>query len=204
MRGFDMNKILSMLIAVIIFSSMQVSAAGEGGINTEPELNETGVESINHDDVAIENQPWSFSITLEDGAIENGTTVQKVTTQICVNQGLCLPPESMELTREENTWSGVITPHWADCTYSELECMITYVNWKFVLVDGEENETKFPENGYYTTWSTCWIYEGVTEGKDCPQEDDSGLLPGFGVTIGVVSLIAASLTQRKMVRVTDE
>jgi len=204
MRGFDMNKIFSMLIAVIIFSSMQVSAAGEGGVDTEPDLNETGVESITHNEVAIENQPWSFSITLEDGAVENGTTVQKVTTQICVNQGLCLSPEPMELTRVENTWSGVVTPHWADCTYSELECMITYVNWKFVLVDGEENETKFPENGYYTTWSTCWIYEGVTEGEDCPQEDDSSLLPGFGATIGVVSLIAASLTQRKMVRVSDE
>ena len=202
-----MNKIFSMLIVVIIFSSMQVSAAGESGVNTEPDLAGTDVKSIVHDEVAIDNQPWEFSITLEDNAIENGTTVLEVRTQICVNKGLCLSSEPMELTRENKTWSGETTPHWAECTYSELECLITYVNWKFALVDGEENETTYPENGYYKAWSSCWIdTDGNSGGDGCPQEDDdSSLLPGFGATIGIVSLIAASLTQRnKMVRVTDE
>lgn len=178
-----------------------VAALGAPGVNTEPDLEGTEITSITHDEVAVENQPWHFNIEVDGGAIANGTTVENVTVQICVNQGICLSPEPMELTHEGNNWSGQTIPHWAECTFTEFECLSTYVNWKVTLSNSSGNLSTIPETGYYTTWSTCWAYLTERGGDGCPNptvvETDNGFLPGFGITLTVTSLIAAGISRRR-------
>lgn len=195
-----MKNIIGLILAIMVFSLAipPVSSAGNPGENTEPDLTGTGIDSISHDQIVVDNNPWSFSVTLNDSAVDDGITVQNVMTQICVNQGLCLAEEPMELTRTGNTWSGESIPHWAECSYSEIDCMVTYVNWKIELNNSDGNVSDLPENGYFTTWSTCWIdTSGNTGGDDCPKsEEEGGLLPGFGIAIGLTSFVAAAIMMR--------
>ena len=198
-----MQKSISLFVTVLFATLMtnSVAALGAPGVNTEPSLEGTEITSITHDEVAVENQPWHFNIEIDGGAIANGTTVENVTVQICVNQGICLSPEPMELTHEGNNWSGQTIPHWAECTFTEFECLSTYVNWKVTLSNSSGNLSTIPETGYYTTWSTCWAYLTERGGDGCPNptvvETDNGFLPGFGITLTMVSLIAAGISRRR-------
>jgi hypothetical protein len=195
-------KSISLLVAILFATLMinSVAALGAPGVNTEPDLVGTEIASITHDEVAEENQPWHFSVEVDGDAIANGTTVEAVTVQICVNQGICLSPTPMELSRQGNNWSGQTIPHWAECTFSEFECLSTYVNWKVTLNNSDGNISTIPETGFYTTWSTCWAYLTEKGGNGCPKatvvEADDGFLPGFGITLTITSLFAAGIALR--------
>ena len=208
-----MQRYLSVLIALLLTIAipMPSAMAKEPGVNTEPILTGTNISSITHDDVTRDNQPWNFSIELSDDAIANGTTIDSVQTQFCVNQGLCLSPVNMELTNEGNNWSGQIIPHWEECTYTELECLVTYINWRVKLSDGQGNLSIIPESGYYSTWSTCWVSKEILEdgtqevvegGEECPtQNEDEGFfsaLSGFTTIIAISGIIGAAVITRRV------
>ena len=200
--GVVVQKSISLLVAVLFATMMidSVTALGAPGVNTEPDLAGTEIASITHDEVAKENQPWLFSIEIDSEAIANGTTVEMVTVQICVNQGICLSPKPMELDRHGNNWSGQTIPHWAECTFSDFECLSTYVNWKVTLNNSEGNLSTIPETGFYTTWSSCWIYLTESGGDGCPKpaiaDSEDGFLPGFGIVLTLTSLLAAGVASR--------
>ena len=75
----------SVVLAVILLLPL---AAAEGGVNEAAETEGTAVASVETADVALQSEDFSITVTLDDEAASNGTTVGW-TTQICINSGVC-------------------------------------------------------------------------------------------------------------------
>jgi len=186
-----MRRTLVVLFAVFLLNS--VSAVDfEGGIDIDPDLEGTPFATINHTTPTSDLQNWNITITLTNDAVSNNTTFT-LTTQICNNEGVCLPPEGRPLSTDDNT------TFISNVTAIENH---SYVNWKLKATYNDDNETKetFPDNGYYKTWSDCWYYDGEWGGDECPEDitpeilisdDDSFLstISAFAV-ITILSIVA--------------
>ena len=48
-----------------------------------------------------DGQDWSLSVVLDQDALDNGTTLA-ITTQICLNNGVCDPPVAQDVTVSED------------------------------------------------------------------------------------------------------
>ena len=186
---------ISLIIISIIISATTVAAVSDGGVNKSvDDLAETGINSVNSPSIFSQEEDFVISVNLN----ESSDAVKiYVTTQICVNSGLCYPPEQIEMETEDNvTWTSTVSPM-ADQTY---------VNWNLVLENASENQTKIPETGFgWKVWSDCWndgdgwggeAYEG---GGSCNENntEDTGSLPTVGFA-GVISILvmAAIIRQR--------
>ena len=126
---------------------------------------------------------------------EAGNNVTEVSwiTQVCINSGICYPPETHTLESENgDLWIGEIIP----------EDTATYINWRFEVLRGDENTTKVPENGFgWKIWSDCW-YDGNNWGgndSSCWPNDDSDeeRLPGFIATLTLAAIATAGLMTRR-------
>ncbi|MCH2260720.1 hypothetical protein, partial [Candidatus Thalassarchaeum betae] len=112
----------SVALAVILLLPL---AAAEGGVNEAAETEGTAVASVETADVALQGEDFSITVTLDDEAASNGTTVGW-TTQICINSGACYPPETSGLTDSQldgSTWEGSVL----------LDDTGAYVNWRIEL-----------------------------------------------------------------------
>lgn len=171
-----------------LFLLLPVSAAGaEGGVNIEPVVEDTIFSDIVHTETSSDLEDWEITLTLNDDAFSNNTTFT-LTTQICINEGICFAPENANLTTQDNRtfFSSVTT----------LEDH-TYVNWKIHATYPDDNDTeeRFPPSGYYKTWSDCWFTDGEWGGSGCPDsvnDEDSEGLPavGFLSALGTIALVA--------------
>ena len=161
-----------LLMALFIIGSLQitnpVSAADfEGGVNVEPVVEETIFNAISHTEVTTDLGDWDITMTLNNDAFNNNTTFDLI-TQICNNDGVCLPPESAIITSEDNrTFTSSVTT---------IENH-TYVNWRVKATYPNDNGTTemFPSSGFYKTWSDCWINDGEWGGDGCIDSDNDGV-----------------------------
>ena len=178
---------------VLLFSIMPVSAA-EAGVNLDPDTAGTPVDSFVRDDISFDLKAWNISVSLTENAIGNNTTVA-ISTQICVNSGLCHKPEPMALEEIANgTYSGSVTP---------MEDH-TYINWRIIFSYEDNSTEKLPATGWSKIWSDCWL-DLLSEpplwgGNGCPEEvDDEGILPSIGVlgTTATLMLAGATYINRK-------
>ena len=177
--------ILSIVMSLALLNS--ASAAGEGGVNIDPVIEDTIFSEITYTETTTDLEDWEISVTLNDYALNNNTTFILL-TQICVNDGYCLPPEEVELnTADSKTFTGKRT------TIDDH----TYVNWKVEANYTDDNSTEFfPSSGYYKVWSDCWFDDGKWAGEVCLENDseDDSFLPAIGVamTAGAIMLAAAT------------
>ena len=181
----------AVLAILLAMSLLPISSAAEtkGGVNIEPIVEETIFSDINHTETTRDLDQWEITLTLNEDAYSNNTTFT-LTTQICINEGVCFAPEKANLSTDDNkTFTSSVT------TMDDH----TYVNWKIQATYPDDNDTveKFPASGYYKTWSDCWYNDGEWGGDGCPDtvgEKDSDGLPAVGVlfTAGIVMLAAIS------------
>jgi len=192
-------KISSGIIIIVIFlihTSLIRTVAAEGmmGIDKEPDLSGTPLDSIEHTSPSVDLEVWTLSATLDDVAASNGTTLE-LTTQICINTGICFAPEPQEMTTTDQglTWTGSVpTPEGH-----------AYVNWR-ITADFAESEQVMPESGWAKTWSSCWVSfdaEGqpVSGGDGCVERQDEGddSLPAAGTVLGLATLAGAAALSRR-------
>ena len=91
-------------VIICILMSMALlntaSAAGEGGVNIEPVVEETIFSEITHTETSTDLEDWEITMTLNSDAASNNTTFELV-TQICNNDGVCFAPTTAELSTDE-------------------------------------------------------------------------------------------------------
>ncbi|MBR69319.1 MAG: hypothetical protein CMA86_07440 [Euryarchaeota archaeon] len=189
---------LALLLSAVLLTSM-VSSALAGSADAG--------EDINPDDsvpfsVAERTTPsqdgatWALSVTLDDEAHDNGTTLA-ITTQICLNSGVCDPPVTQDVTvsDDDRTYAIELTP----------PSDHSYVNWRVKATYSDDSTETFPTGDWYKTWSSCYYndgtYEGVHadgDGCDIPASGESeGLLPFLGVGVVAVTLGLAVVVKRR-------
>ena len=181
--------ILCILMSIALLNT--ASAAGEGGVNIEPVVEDTIFSEITHTETTTDLEDWEITMTLNSDAANNNTTFE-LTTQICNNEGVCFAPTTAELSTNDNlTFTSAVT------TIEDH----SYVNWRVKATYADDNDSTemFPSSGFYKTWSDCWFNDGEWGGDNCPKEssgddDDDSFLPAIGVvvTAGVVMLAAAT------------
>jgi len=184
-----MHKFIAVTIVAILAFNV---VASEGGVNEETPINGTDIESIYYYHVAQAGEAFSITVNLTEEAGNNVTEVSWI-TQVCINSGICYPPETHTLESENgDLWIGEIIP----------EDTATYINWRFEVLRGDENTTKVPENGFgWKIWSDCW-YDGNNWGgndSSCWPNDDSDeeRLPGFIATLTLAAIATAGLMTRR-------
>ena len=183
-----MRRTLIVLVTLLLFN-IASAADLEGGVDVDPELEGTPFAAITHSTPSTDFEQWNISITLTDSAVSNNTTFT-LTTQICNNEGICMPPEVRDLSSDDNTiFTGNVTA---------IEDH-SYVNWRLQTTYNDDNESqeKFPESGWYKTWSDCWYNDGEWGGGACldevsklPAEEDSlSAIPAI-MTITIIGIAA--------------
>ena len=93
---------------LLIFLS---SVSGAGGINEQMSLEGTGLVDINYQEYVESSKSFQIEIELESQASENETKVVWV-TRICINTGVCYPPENNDewLTEDGKKLIGSVNP----------------------------------------------------------------------------------------------
>jgi len=179
------------LFALVVVTLLALSSAGgQSGQNEAASLDGTGIASIQHDQVlqATSGDDFPMSLTLEDGS--NVTSVQWI-TQVCINSGICYPPETSEMLASED--GRVFTAGHGALPDS------SYINWKFVLLHEDGSERHVPEDGFgWKVWSDCWKDNGTWGGSstEC-QGEDRGFLPGFVAPLAMTAIAMAALMSRR-------
>ena len=179
----------SVICILLSISLLNVaSAAGEGGVNVEPKVDETIFSEITHTETTTDLEDWEITLTLSDDAINNNTTFE-LTTQMCNNDGVCLAPTVAEVsTTDGKIFTSAVT------TIEDH----SYVNWRVKATYSDDNDTTemFPSKGFYKTWSDCWFNDG--EFPNCPSDksdDDESFLPALGLFATVVAVMIAVATR---------
>ncbi len=173
-----------LLTLLLLVSMAHAANASQGGVNEEPSLEGTGVETVLHPIAASAGEFFEVSVSLNDESEGNVSMVNWV-TQICINSGICHPPEKHSMEWGGDSWGGTIVP----------EETVTYVNWNIEIQWEDGNSTSIPENGFgWKVWSDCWYDNGTWGGDstDC-READSSSIPGFATPLAIVSISMAAL-----------
>ena len=179
-----MRRVVAVLLVSIL--ALSFSAAGESGVNESTVFDDTGIASSQYADVIHENGQFDMSLTLEEGT--NVTSMQWI-TQICINSGVCYPPETNDMNSEDGlTYSATV----------DVNDTATYINWKFVMHSEDGSEVSVPDTGFgWKVWSDCW-WDNMTWGgssTDCQEEDER--LPGFATPIVAAAIAMAALMARR-------
>ena len=125
-------------------------------------------------------------VTVNPGS--NVTSVQWI-TQICINTGVCYPPEMNDMVAVDNdSYTATV----------DVNDTATYINWKFTLHSEDGFESTVPETGFgWKVWSDCWWDNGTWGGSttDCQEEDER--LPGFAAPAAAAAIAMAALMARR-------
>ncbi|MAN06855.1 MAG: hypothetical protein CL987_02355 [Euryarchaeota archaeon] len=190
-----------------------VSAGGDPGVDTGPEIEGTSIAEIQYSKATNEGDVWEITMKLNEDAAGNNTTI-KGESQICINAGSCLAPQYLEfIQNSELYWEASLIAKGLDENTAPVckeedpnRCLHTYVNWKIVLeYNDDETETLFPESGYYTSWSTCWFDVDHSKndgwgGDGCPGgqgADDGSSLSALSATLTIGMLVFAAVFRQE-------
>lgn len=176
------------MMLVLLLLMPALTAVAEGGVNEQTSLEGTPISSVETPSEASAGEPFDISVTITQEESENVTSVDWI-TQICINSGVCYPPESQALTSDDGLlWTGQVIPVQT----------VTYVNWKFVLHHEDESEITIPESGFgWKVWSDCWWDNGSWGGVSTSCQDDEEGLPGPAAPLVALSLAMAALMARR-------
>ena len=181
-RPYVRRAILSLILLVLMASGV---VASQGGVNEEASVEGTGVEVVLYPSEASAGENFEVTISLDEESANNATGINWI-TQVCINSGVCYPPETHAMTElSSSEWKGTIVP----------DDTVTYVNWKIEIQWGNGNATSVPETGFgWKVWSDCW-YDNGTWGGDSTEcrEDNAGFIPGFAIPLAMTSISMAAL-----------
>lgn len=186
------RQIMKRGLALLICSLLVIPlvSASEGGVNKEMDLTDTPIASISTPPVISSGAEFEIAVTLEQAAVDNGTTVSW-DWQVCLNSGVCLAPVPVNMTSGDDgfTWTTSMTP---------VEEQ-SYINYRISLHWQDGNKTSYPSSGFGgKVWSDCWVAGEDSGGDACPEsnDDSSGFsdgLPGFTLPLVFASLSLMAL-----------
>ena len=184
----NMRQLLVLLTVAML--ALSVSGAGESGVNQTTSTEGTGIDSLSYADIVRENTEFEITVTLDS---DHDITKIEWVTQVCINTGICWPPQTQELvdTGDGQTFTGSIT----------VDGYATYANWRFDITRSDDSSESVPESGFgWKVWSDCW-YDNETWGgpsTDCQGEEGAGsLLPGFAAPAAAAAIGMAALMARR-------
>tara|TARA_Y100001936_G_scaffold32066_1_gene30075 strand:+ start:2577 stop:3137 length:561 start_codon:yes stop_codon:yes gene_type:complete len=181
-----MRQFLALLMVAML--ALSVSGAGEAGVNDSTSTEGTGIASLSHADMVIENTEFEISVTLDEG---NNISKIEWITQVCINTGICWPPQKTLLVDSGDglTFTGSVL----------IDDYATYANWRFDITRSDESTETVPESGFgWKVWSDCWFDNGTWGGPstDCQEENDDSSLPGFTIITAMAGIGIAVLSRK--------
>ena len=189
-----MMRVATLLTALcLLFSATLGVQAGESesGEDVNPG-NDVPFTVVERTTPSQDSAPWSLSVALSQDAVDNGTTLQ-ITTQICLNSGVCDPPVKQEavVSDDGSTYSMELKP----------PSDHSYVNWRIKATYPDESTENFPDGDWYKTWSSCYYqedgYGGIhADGDTCniPGSGESeGFLPSASLMAGLAAMTGAAV-----------
>jgi len=183
----NMRQLLVLLTVAML--ALSVSAAGESGVNESTSTEGTQIAYINHASLVQEGGVFDMYVTVNSGS--NVTSIQWI-TQICINSGVCYPPEINDMEAVDNdTYTATV----------DIDYTASYINWKYILHSEDDSQASVPESGFgWKVWSECW-YDNETWGgpsTDCQGVEGVGsLLPGFAAPAAAAAIGMAALMARR-------
>lgn len=183
----NMRQLLVLLTVAML--ALSVSAAGESGVNESTSTEGTQIAYINHASLVQEGGVFDMYVTVNSGS--NVTSIQWI-TQICINSGVCYPPEINDMEAVDNdTYTATV----------DIDHTASYINWKYILHSEDDSQASVPESGFgWKVWSDCW-YDNETWGgpsTDCQGVEGVGsLLPGFAAPAAAAAIGMAALMARR-------
>ena len=184
------KKFVTAVILALIFGLSNVSAGDTTpGNDVNPDESDVPFTILSRDSPSVDSEKWSLKIRMNDDAYQNNTTFE-ITTQICLNNGVCDPPVKMDATIEGQEHTISLTP----------PSDHTYVNWRVKAIYEDSNSTNYPFGDWYKTWSSCWNQDGVYGGIDstedgCNSKDEG--IPGFEMFLAKTAIISAAAFSRR-------
>jgi len=180
------------VVGLLLMTTAAQAGTATGGEDVNPD-GEVPFSVEERTTPSQDNQPWALSVMLDQEALDNGTTLA-ITTQICLNNGVCDPPTTQEVTVSDDgsTYSMELKPP-ADHSY---------VNWRVKATYSDDSTENFPQGDWYKTWSTCYYDEGDyggihADGDGCSVpaagEESEGFLPSAGMAVAVMALTGAAV-----------
>ena len=129
---------------------------------------------------------------MDQDALDNGTTFA-ITSQICLNNGVCDPPVNQDVAVSDDG-----STYTTDLTPPEDH---SYVNWRVKATYSDDSTENFPQNDWYKTWSTCYYDDGSYGGVHAEEGscnvpaagESTGFLPSVGVMLTLTALTGAAL-----------
>ena len=183
----NMRQLLVLLTVAML--ALSVSGAGESGVNESTSVEGTQIAYINHASLVQEGGVFDMYVTVNSGS--NVTSIQWI-TQICINSGVCYPPEINDMEAVDNdTYTATV----------DIDHTASYINWKYILHSEDDSQASVPESGFgWKVWSDCW-YDNETWGgpsTDCQGVEGVGsLLPGFAAPAAAAAIGMAALMARR-------
>ena len=175
-----------LVLAVVLLLPL---ATAESGVNESVDTEGTAIVSVDTAGVAPSNDEFGITVVLDDEAASNGTSVQWV-TQICINTGVCYPPETSDLTADSGGKSWIGSVLMLDDS--------SYVNWRVELVWPDGDIQKVPDSGFgWKVWSDCWWDNGTWGGTSTHCQEEEGGLPGFAAPAAAAAIAMAALMARR-------
>ena len=192
MHESSMRAVACLLVFAVLIAP--ITSAGESGVNEDTTVEGTEIQEIIYPNEVSSGTDFELALALTEEASGNGTNVSWI-TQICINSGVCYAPESHSMLRNsDGGWEASIVP----------DDTVTYVNWRIELNWADGNKTSVPDTGFgWKVWSDCWYDSGEWGGSDqncideSSSEEDSGILPGFGVMASLLAILMAGLVGRR-------
>ena len=187
---------LIVLVLAVSVPSTALAGEGENGEDVNPG-SDVPFSVLERTTPSQDGATWALSVELDQEAQDNGTTVV-ITTQICLNSGVCDPPVNHDATTDD---AGVYT---MELTPPEDH---SYVNWRIKATYADDSTENFPDGDWYKTWSSCYYddgsYSGIhAEGDGCNvpmTEETEGVLPAVGVGLvlaAVAGAVAVGIARR--------
>ena len=186
-----MRTLFALTIVALLAATASSHSTDNHGKDNGPDVEETPFESYTVTSPSVSGETWTLVVVMDQANMDNGTTFE-ITSQICLNNGVCDPPVVQDVAVDGLEHTTSLTPpddH-------------TYVNWR-VKATYEDNSTEhFPYGSWYKIWSSCYNHEGTFYGDDadgdaCADDDDSGMLPGFTLVPAIASIgLAVAIARR--------
>ena len=177
----NMRMLIVSGVVLIFLSSV---SGGSGGINEEMSLEGTGLISMNYNDFVLSSESFEIELELDSETSDNGTQVTWV-TQICINTGVCYPPENNRdwVTNDESKLVGSVN----------VDDDASYINWRIKMNWSDGDEENFPENGFgWKVWSNCWFdgeeWGGIDE--SCNSEGNESKIAYYSKITSLIALLS--------------
>ena len=176
------------VVAVLLVSMLAVSfsAVAESGVNESTSVEGTEIAYINHASLVQGGGVYDMYVTVNPGS--NVTSVQWI-TQICINTGVCYPPEMNDMVSVDNdSYTATV----------DVNETASYINWKFILHSEDGSEASVPDTGFgWKVWSDCWWDNGTWGGSTTDCQEEEGQLPGFAAPFAAAAIAIAALMARR-------